>query len=147
MNTFPPCIMELLNMKCFFFLEEPCLAYICPHLLKNQQLNVRTYAIRGSCVDCFRRTDVIGRNKAFSSWKLQGKRSCPKRKKNNFWNTSRFLQWMFPEIVGFSPQIIHGLIRFSQQKTSHFGGTPIFGNTHIVVSMVFLLGSNLLAGL
>ena len=39
--------------------------------------------------------------------------------------------WMFPKIVGFSPQIIHGLIGFSIIFTIHFGGfTPIFGVQH-----------------
>ena len=40
--------------------------------------------------------------------------------------------WMFPKIVGFSPQILHGLIGFSMIFTIHYGGKlPIFGNTHM----------------
>ena len=38
--------------------------------------------------------------------------------------------WMFPKIVGFPPKSSI-LTRFSIVLTIHFGGTPIFGNTHI----------------
>ena len=34
--------------------------------------------------------------------------------------------WMFPKIVGFSPQIIHGLIGISIIFTIHFGVHPYF---------------------
>ena len=39
--------------------------------------------------------------------------------------------WMFPKIGGFLPN--HPIfIRFFQYKPSILGGTPIFGNTHIL---------------
>ena len=40
--------------------------------------------------------------------------------------------WMFPKIVGFSPQIIHGLIGFSMKKTIHLGA-PLFLETPVSI--------------
>jgi len=44
------------------------------------------------------------------------------------------------ENSGFSPQIIHGLIGFSLIFTIHFGRSTIFGNIHVDVYFLLLLG-------
>ena len=46
--------------------------------------------------------------------------------------------WVFPKIGGTPKSSI--LIGFSIIFTIHFGGTIIFGNTHIIIYLIFFLG-------
>ena len=52
---------------------------------------------------------------------------------NKDWFISGWYMGGPPKIGDFTPQIIHLFIGFSLIKFIHFGGTIIFGNTHIPV--------------
>ena len=80
LNTFPPCIIELLNMKCFCFWRSH-VWYIFTYIYHKKSATKCTYichAIRGSCVDCFRRSDVLGKNKPFFQLETSGKAILPR---------------------------------------------------------------------
>ena len=49
-----------------------------------------------------------------------------------FDKTVYIYMWVFPKMVGFSPKSSI-LIGFSIIKFILFGGTPIFGNTHVSI--------------